>query len=84
MGPAPIPGNIVSGNRVFDNAANGIRIASSSNQILGNVTGRNGRLATARRPAFDLHDVSPGSTCDANRWSGNAHGTAFPPCTAGP
>jgi hypothetical protein len=31
----------------------------------------------------DLEDTNAGGTCDANLWSGNTYGTAFPACTRG-
>lgn len=76
--------NAIEGNRVFDNAADGIGVGFRSprgtlfpavnNRIVGNRTGAN-RL-------FDLHDFSP--DCDNNLWRGNRYDTADPPCTTGP
>lgn len=42
-----------------------------------------GHQCPARRLSerYDLHDLNAG--CDANVWSGNIFGTAFPACAAG-
>lgn len=72
--------NRVEDNDVFDNAASGIRVDSQHNEIVGNRTGRNA-LNTGGRDAYDLHDTN--ADCDANTWSGNTFGTAFPDCTTG-
>ena len=76
--------NAIQGNRVFDNAADGIGVGFKTprgvvvpavdNRIVGNRTGDNA--------LFDLHDLNPG--CDNNLWRGNSYDTAEPPCTTGP
>lgn len=71
---------IVSGNFVFGNAANGIRVEAQGNQILNNRTGNNGGAALG--PAFDLFDTNV--DCDANVWRGNTYQTANPECTTAP
>lgn len=70
--------NLVEDNRVFGNAANGIRVDSQLNEILNNKTGGNS-VAPGDDPAFDLHDSN--RNCDQNVWSGNTFDTAFPECT---
>lgn len=73
--------NVIRNNRVHDNAGSGILIAegSLSNQILTNTSTGNARQAAAASPRYDLHDLNP--ACDANVWSGNTYGSAFPACT---
>lgn len=68
---------LIEKNRVFNNAANGIIVQSSSNRILKNDTG--GNAAAGAPNTYDLHDTNPG--CDLNIWRGNTYVTAFPPCT---
>lgn len=77
--------NTVSGNRVHDNAGNGIIVgrtatgsfAATLNVITGNTATGNARQP-GTSPAFDLLDQNPG--CDANTWAANVYGTAFPAC----
>lgn len=71
--------SLVESNRVTGNAASGIRIDSMNNQILTNRTSGNNAQPDLLRPAFDLYDTNV--NCDANVWSNNTFGTAFPPCT---
>lgn len=75
--------NTIRNNEVHGNAGSGILIAngSLSNQILTNNSTDNARQPTSGA-RFDLHDLNP--ACDANTWSGNVYGTAFPVCTTGP
>ncbi len=72
----------ITANEVFRNAANGIRVDSKSNTILGNQTGGNVALPD---PRFflqsDLHDSNP--DCDGNVWRGNTYDKAYPDCTKG-
>ena len=70
---------VISGNYVFGNAANGIRVESQQTQILNNRTGNNAQAALDPSTAFDLFDTNP--NCDANTWRGNTYQTANPPCT---
>jgi hypothetical protein len=70
----------ISGNRVTENARDGIRIdASPSNPppALNNVITRNVSVNNARRPlfdpAFDLNDQN--RFCDNNSWTQNVHYT---------
>lgn len=74
---------VIRNNLVKDNAGSGILIGSGSltNQILTNTSTGNARQAAANSPRYDLHDLNPG--CDANAWTGNVFGTAFPLCTTG-
>lgn len=69
--------NTVRGNVVLGNAANGIRVESRLNQILGNQSRDNAQAALG--DAFDLLDVNP--NCDQNTWRANTFGTAEPACT---
>lgn len=67
--------NIVRNNTTTGNGQRGIVVAGSSNQILRNSSkGNVGR---------DLEDTTAGGACDANVWSANSYGTAFPACTQG-
>ena len=72
---------VIRNNVVTDNAGSGILIGSGSlsNEILTNTATGNARQASATSPRYDLHDANP--NCDANVWSGNVFGTAFPACT---
>lgn len=45
------------------------------------VNGETTEVDPGPAPAYDLFDTNPGNTCDANVWSGNTFGTAFPDCT---
>lgn len=63
----------VQGNTVRGNAANGIRVASSSNTISSNVA--TGNAAFPATGVFDLNDRNLTPPCDANVWSGNTYGT---------
>lgn len=74
---------IIRNNVVQDNAGSGILIGngSVSNDILDNTSLGNARQAAAGT-RFDLHDLN--AACDANIWSSNVFGTAFPACTTGP
>jgi ribosome maturation factor RimP len=74
--------NVIEGNRVQGNRANGIRIraaagsfpAPTGNQILRNVSFGN--------TTFDLRDDQ--ANCDGNQWHGNQAATFTPPCTMNP
>lgn len=72
-----VPSRItVQGNRVTQNAANGIFVATEGNTIAGNQSVDNDQS----RAFFDLDlaDVSEfGSGCDANTWTGNQWGRYF-------
>ena len=79
--------NLISGNRAFGNALDGISVGrrgllplgslpapnGRDNRILNNVTGDNGRV--------DLHDSNP--NCDNNIWQGNVYEVAVVPCVQG-
>lgn len=66
-------------NKVFDNAASGIRVDSMFNEIRDNETGSNASASTPDNPAYDLYDTN--EDCDDNVWSNNTFDTAFPDCT---
>ncbi|MBA3328050.1 MAG: right-handed parallel beta-helix repeat-containing protein [Solirubrobacterales bacterium] len=74
---------IVQGNSSKDNAANGIRVDSQSNQILTNRTAGNNAAPNPAQPAFDLFDSNTTPPCDANVWSGNTFVTFNQPCVTG-
>lgn len=77
----PSENNVVEGNLIRANAANGIVVTAPKSRIASNVVVSNGLLThAANGPVFDLHDLLPG--CDANVWVGNTFGSAFPACAA--
>ena len=76
--PFPPIHDLVQSNRVFDNAGDGIVVASSSSQIIDNVSIGNG--SAVAKFFFDLDDISLSSDCDTNVWIGNTFKTAFPRC----
>jgi len=84
--------NAVEANIVLRNAGNGISVRYSTtragapsggleNRILRNRTAGNDAKAN-HVTAYDLVDTTP--QCDANVWSGNTFGSAFPGCTRAP
>jgi len=77
--------NVIRGNRVQGNAANGILIGAGSkgNRIISNVATDNNRVPQPGRSRFDLQDLSQQQGCGTNVYRGNTFGTAFPDCTKG-
>lgn len=73
--------NLVTNNRVFHNAGDGISVGSSNNEILDNVALRNG--SAIRHFYFDAQDISLNNDCDSNVWRGNRFGTVNPRCVRG-
>lgn len=70
--------SIVRNNDVFDNAADGIRVAAANNTIeSNNVTGNN---VIGAATFFDMNDVH--ADCDNNTWAGNVFSTANRACIA--
>lgn len=66
----------VQGNDVTNNAADGIRVASTGNTISGNTSTGNDAMPAVT--AYDMEDVNP--ACDANSWTGNTFGTSNQSC----
>lgn len=66
----------IQGNTVENNAADGIRVASTGNTISGNTS--TGNDAFPAITAYDMEDVN--SACDSNSWTGNTFGTSNESC----
>ncbi len=84
--------NAIEANVVFYNAGNGISVRYSTtragvpaggleNRIVGNRAVGNDTKPN-HVTAYDVVDTAP--NCDANVWSANAFGTAFPNCAKAP
>ena len=68
----------VAGNSVANNAADGIRVASTGNTISGNTA--TGNDAFPAITAWDMEDATTSPPCDANTWTGNTFGTSNQSC----
>ena len=84
--------NAIEANIVYSNAGNGISIRFSTTRAGAPAGGLENRIVGNRavgndaKPnhvtAYDLVDTTP--NCDANVWSANGFGTAFPNCARTP
>lgn len=68
----------VQGNDVTNNAADGIRVASTGNTISGNTS--TGNDAFPAITAWDMEDANTSPACDSNSWTGNTFGTSNQSC----
>ena len=71
------PGNVVEGNAVWGNGANGIQVVHKGSRISRNTVWGNVRRPTPFA-SFDLHDTN--FACAGNTWSGNVAQTFSHPC----
>lgn len=84
--------NMIEGNTVIGNAANGIVLrgpltfstrtipGAQDNQVLDNTTRGNGVLVDPETEFFDLRDDNFDPPCDNNVWQGNTYKTFNQPC----
>lgn len=73
-------GSTISGNTTQNNAADGIRVASTGNVISGNTA--TGNDAYPGVTAWDLEDANTNPPCDSNSWSADTFVSHNQTCVA--